>query len=156
MKKAPSSPVLALTNKALSKVGRSSNLMRLRMVATMPFSRSEATNFDSIRTQLKGLKLDRNDVVAFVSMTGNQVLFVYNPGEILIRPGLRHEVLRSVRLRLRGRQEWNPLMLVNYAAEVGIQLEGLKKFEDHYAKLARETAHAVAKSLGVSKEMRST
>lgn len=128
--------------------------MRLRMVATMSFARSEATNFDSIRAQLKGKRLDPNDVVAFVSLTGNQILFVYHPGEIQVRPGIRHEVLRSVRLRLRGRHAWHPLMLANYAAEVGIRLDGLKRFEEHYAQLARETAQAVAKSLGVSKEMR--
>jgi hypothetical protein len=47
-------------------------------------------------------------------------------------------------------------MLANYASEVGIKLDGLKRFEEHYEKLAREAARSVAKRLGVSKEMRAS
>jgi hypothetical protein len=38
-----------------------------------------------------------------------------------------------------GKSVWNPLMLKDYAEEQGIDLDGLKKFEEYYKKLREET-----------------
>jgi hypothetical protein len=128
--------------------------LRLRLIRTVTFARSEATNYDTYKGELRGVKLGREDVVLFMSLTQNQVAFVYAPHSIETSPGRFTEVLRSARFRLRGRAGWNPLMIANYASEVGIKLDGLKRFEEHYDKLRREAARSVAKRLGVSKEMK--
>lgn len=141
-----------LTNMALDKV----TTMRLKMIKHVTFARSEDTNYESYRRELRDIKFGREDVVMFLSLTQNQVAFVYPPNEVETSPGVTCEVLRSVRLRLRkGRRTWNPYMLANYAADCGIKLDGIKRFEDHFEKLARESARQVAKRLGVEKELRS-
>ena len=143
----------ALANEALEKTAGRPGLMRLRLIKHISFARSEDTNFEAVKSSLRG-KLDRNDVVLFVSLTQNQIMFVYNPTNVEIRPGATKEVLRSVRFRLRGRGTWNPLMLANYAAECGLKLDGIKRFEEHYEQLAHAAAKSVAKKLGVSKELK--
>ena len=102
--------------------------LRLRHVAQVGFNRSEMTNFlslpASVRRRLKG-----NDAVAMVSKTGNQIVFVYAP-----KSHEKKTVFQSARLRIQGSSGWNPLMLANYAEAAGINLVGLKKFEEYYAK----------------------
>lgn len=79
------------------------------------------------------LELGPNDVVAFVSLAHNQILFVWRPLEIDVSAyGHRRgnaTVFRSQRLRL-SNSTWEPTMLANYAADVGLQLDGLRRFED--------------------------
>jgi hypothetical protein len=142
---------LALANKALAKA--KPGAMRLRLVSTADFRKSEHTNFTALAGK-HAIKLGKHDVVAFWSQSKNQLVFVYATDEVEVRPGIKKKVLRSERLRLENGQSWNPLMLANYASQVGIKLDGLKTFEDHYAKLARDSMKAVAKRLGVSKELR--
>lgn len=103
--------------------------MRLRYVAECSFNASEATNFygvvpKSVRSQMRG-----NDVACLVSKTGNQLCFVYSDKKT--GPAT---ALASARLRLSGRAPWNPLMLADYANAVGIELEGIKKLEQHLEK----------------------
>jgi len=50
---------------------------------------------------------------------------------------LRNCGIASVRLRLTG-SHWNPLMLQNYAEACGIELMGIKRFEEHYERLRKE------------------
>lgn len=144
---------MIFANEALEKVASKPNLMRLRLVRQVSFGKSEDTNYEAIKAGLRGIKLDRYDVVLLVSQTESQVMFVYQPTEIELRPGRKSEVLRSVRLRLRGKGAWNPYMIANYAEEVGIKLEGIKTFQEHYDKLWSDAARKVAKRLGVAKEM---
>lgn len=102
--------------------------MRLREIVTASFCFSEATNYSRYVTY----KLGPGDVVCLVSMTGNQLAFVYRPIDVLSKDhGWNQEVLRSVRLRL-SRGTWNPLMLTEYARRVGLKLDGLKRFAEFY------------------------
>lgn len=70
------------------------------------------------------------DAVLLVSRSGNQLLFVLNYSEGVAQKSTR-ERIESLRFRLSGGY-WNPLMIANYAAEVGIELEGIKRFEEAF------------------------
>lgn len=107
--------------------------MRLRLVQTVHFGKSELTNFLAVLAKhpeftndKSAAKLKADDVVLLVSMTGNQLVFLHGFDTFEEK-----RVLRSTRLRISGGASWNPLMLVNYAKEVGLNITGIKAFEDH-------------------------
>lgn len=108
--------------------------MRLKYIATVSFQKSEATNFLEVSKKRKW-RLDENDVVCFISRGQDQIVFIHVLGAALSdRSGALHKVVHSERLRLLS-GSWNPLMLANYASEVGIKLDGVKRFEQHYRAL---------------------
>ena len=100
------------------------------------FRRNDVTLYNrvpkAIRDTMKG-----NDAVCFVSSMGNQVLFVYKRIKVGIvlnhRTGKTRarELGSSFRLRLNA-GTFNPEMLQNYADEVGLELVGIKRFEERY------------------------
>jgi hypothetical protein len=104
--------------------------LRLKLVADCNFQHNEADNFNEIIKKHKIDQLAPNEVVCLKSLGGAQMVFMYRPREIELTSGRGTAmVYRSVRLRL-TRSTWNPMMLQNYANEVDIQLEGLRRFED--------------------------
>lgn len=111
--------------------------MRLRYIAQVSFQSSEATNFQTFSRKNPELvkRLSETDVIAFVSLSGDQLVFIHGFTEIDGEKGAL-KVLSSRRLRMTG-GTWNPLRLANYAEEAGLQLDGLKKFEKYYAELAQ-------------------
>lgn len=109
--------------------------MRLKYIETVDFRKSEATNFFE-QSKKQKWSLKSGEVVCFVSGRGNQIVFVH-PAEVNDFVGsakARGMIIRSERLRLTS-GSWNPLMLANYAKEMGIELEGIKRFEEHYKAL---------------------
>lgn len=109
--------------------------MRLKYIDTCSFQRSESTNFRMLAKKNKW-NLGKDEVACLVSKTGDQIVFVYGEG-VAKNVGLRgveveHPVVHSTRLRLDDRRKWTPTMLVNYAEEVGLKLDGLKRFEEYY------------------------
>lgn len=117
--------------------------MRLRFVQTCSFVRNELTNFMEVLAKhpefsRDGIaKLKRDDVVLLISKMGNQLVFLHG-FDFIERSGKKqHTVLRSLKLRLSGRGTWDPLMLSEYAKDVGIKLDGIKAFEDHVRKEQR-------------------
>lgn len=119
--------------------------MRLRLVTTCNFQRSELTNFLTVLEKHPELadgkiKLRLEDVVLLVSKTGNQLVFLHGFESFLDEDvkKIERKVLRSTKFRLPNKQSWNPLMLVNYAKTVGIALTGLKEYEDHVRALVEK------------------
>lgn len=108
--------------------------VRLRHVAEVSFRKSEATNFRELKAEVRDV-LKGNDAVCFISKSRNQVQFVW--GEDSIKSG-RHvvPVISSAKLRLPKRGEFSGLMLGNYAQKVGLEIEGLKLFQQHYKQIA--------------------
>ena len=105
-------------------------IMRLRHIETTSFSYSEETMYAMVSKEYVHLaSLGKNDVVLFRSSTGNQLMFVFGFSELTKRRVERY--LRSERLRLPKHREWDPMMLANYARDCGIELEGIKTFEQH-------------------------
>lgn len=106
--------------------------MRLRYIEAVDFRKSEYHNFMDIQKRAK-LDLSKDDCILLISHGGNQLIFVY--GFANLQNGYSgRQVLRSERYRLL-RGTWEPMMLADYAEQVGIKLEGIKKFEEHYKHL---------------------
>lgn len=112
--------------------------MKLKYIETVNFRQTEQTNFEALPASVRS-KLGEGDVVLFVSKGGNQLVFVH--GFVRLEGDRRVpqilDVLRSERFRMSG-GTWNPLMLKNYADEAGIKLDGLQRFEQHYARIVAE------------------
>lgn len=108
--------------------------VRLRLIAQVNFRKSEATNYnehDSAGTLPP--RMAPGDVVCFLSKRRDQLVFVTPRTEHRLN-GHPIQVLASRRLRISG-GHWEPLMLQNYADEVGLEIEGLKRYEEHYRAL---------------------
>lgn len=108
--------------------------MKLKLIAEANFRKGEHTNFAELNRK-EAFDLKPGEVVCLVSKTGNQLCFVYAPKDV---SGTQRKniVLRSEKLRLTHGGTWNPLLLTAYAKIVGIELDGLKHFQDYYKKLA--------------------
>lgn len=105
-----------------------------RFVGEANFRCSDATLFDSIPRKER-LSLRGNEAICFISKGGDQLLFCFRRTSVGISPrGNRLAMLPSYRLRVPG-GVFNPAMLANYAADAGFELEGIKRFEERYAKL---------------------
>ncbi len=76
--------------------------------------------------------LSSGDCLLFLSKTMNQLLFLWNPIDMVDqkRAGQR-TIFRSIRLRIEG-GTWNPMMIQNYANEVGLEFIGLRNFREQY------------------------
>jgi len=110
--------------------------MRLRHIVSVSFNKSELTNYKEFLLQNPGAStvLKGNDVILLISKSRDQLVFVYGFDALD-----KNQILFTSRMRILtakgGKGVWNPLMLKNYAEEQGIDLEGLKKFEEYYAQL---------------------
>lgn len=108
--------------------------LRLKAVIRVSFCRSEKTNLDLFKADPK-YPGDLKDGEAFmlVSMGWDQLIIVYRDPVISIEgsddPDATFRVVHSRRLRLADGGQWNPMMLQNYAHEIGIHLIGRKRFE---------------------------
>ena len=120
--------------------------MKIRLKAIkfgVDFRKNELTNWNIFRKS-KDYKrigtLTRSEAVLFVSVSGNQLLFILNTTKLnrsYQRGGFIYEleprqVIDTRRLRLEGTAPWNPMMLSNYAKSVGLELIGFKSFETQY------------------------
>lgn len=108
---------------------------RLRRIAHVSFCCSEWTNMKWLIRRYK-MTLGRSDVIALISMTGKQIIFVFAEDEVSYQDGHDEKqltsVLTSTRHRIIGGGTWSPKMLVNYARKAGIELIGLKSFEQYF------------------------
>ena len=110
--------------------------MRLRLIARANFQHSDADNYLAAMRQNPGLRLGPDDVIALFARSENQMAFIWKPVELNLEKmtgaGARRgtaTAFKSVRVRL-TRSSWNELMIADYAADNGIDLEGLKTFKE--------------------------
>lgn len=125
--------------------------VRLKQVVSVSFNKSAVTQLEEFRNgsprnseMLRELK--QGEAIMFLSLGEDQLRFCYKPIE-----AERSELLNSAKcwmpdhvhtsyfwlqIRLSGR--WNPLMLANIAKKAGINLVGLKHFEEYYEHLLTE------------------
>lgn len=109
--------------------------MRLKEIVSADFRKNEATLFEEHNTKKKW-NLRGGEVVCFLSLNRDQIAFVFAPrDEGVNKAGNARTVFYSQRLRIRGGR-WDPLMLQNYAMDAGIELDGIKRFEEHYKELS--------------------
>jgi len=113
--------------------------VKLRYVYRGNFRKNSVTLLKEALKEADNMKLGKNDCVLAVSISGKILRFMGAP-QTLHRGGSDDatyvtEVQQSLDYRVTGDGVWNPLMLQNYAAELGMELEGLKRFEDHYKEM---------------------
>ena len=93
------------------------------------------------RSFVSTLKVD--DVVLFISKKGNQLLFVHGfenlrneaGDELISLPSNRHRIVKGT---------WSPYMLVTYARRAGVNITGLKTFEQHFGYVRDRTVRKAA------------
>lgn len=107
--------------------------VRLKGIRTVSFRQSELTNYDWLRKKRKfATDLKPNEVYLLVSKMGNQLVWILNDAQVKVgENGDAKRMLDTRRWRLDSRTPFNPLMIQNYANEVGIELVGIKKLQDH-------------------------
>lgn len=112
--------------------------MRLKLIVSVNFQRTEAANLQAVLKAHPELELGSNDVVLMVSLDKSQMVFMYRRQEIdLTQYGKRQgvaDVYHSERVRL-SRSTWDHRMLQDYAQQARIELDGFRKFEEIYASL---------------------
>ena len=108
--------------------------IRLRLIQMdVDFRKSEETNFLDLKKQGKIPKcLKKGDGILLVSKSGKQFVFVepYVEYDSTVTGG-EVSILPSQRGRIRG-GSWSPIMLSEYAREVGLTIEGIKRFEWYF------------------------
>jgi hypothetical protein len=114
---------------------------RLVLIEHCDFRRSEWTNLQLMLKESK-LTLGKSEVVAMVSGNGKQIVFCY-AHDRFSHADFRGQpqdvgVVQSIRYRLTGSGSWSPTMLSEYAAAVGLELIGLKRFESYYKAIIAE------------------
>lgn len=113
--------------------------MRLKRIAQADFRKSEATNFNELPIAVRK-NLKPGEVVMLVSGGGDQLVFVYPPTYTSNARSNDCTMLASVRLRLKG-STWSPLMIVDYAKSVGIELIGLEDFARRFQRIIDQRIH---------------
>jgi len=109
-------------------------MIRLRLKAIIPsadFRKSEATLHDAfLRSRSYPGDLRKGECFLFLSKSGNQLLWFFTQvTRIEGYKGAEIKVYDSRRWRLTG-GTWHPYMLANYAEKAGIDLVGIKRFEE--------------------------
>jgi len=96
------------------------------------FRRNDMAIYEKLR-RLRGFPGDPeiNECYLIVSKSGNQICWVlnYQQGIPMGEGRKKSKAITTIRMRL-NRGEWNPYMTVEYAAQVGIKLVGLREFRD--------------------------
>lgn len=111
--------------------------VQVKRIFTADFRKSARTLFDEVKADRKLWRgrLGPDETYLFVSLTGNQLLFVLGDHEIESRPGTRFSTKRQL-LDYRGWRieggTFEPHMLENYANSVGLTL-GRATFEEYWA-----------------------
>lgn len=102
--------------------------VRLKSIHEVHFGSSEKTNFNALPKARRDELRQAGDAVCLVSMSGNQLCFVYRP----VDTETGGQLVASVRLRLDRGESFEGRMLVNYGERIGLLVQGLKRFEDYF------------------------
>lgn len=116
--------------------------VRLRYIHIVSFRKSVLNNWDDFEAANRALvnELAPRDAVLFLSKRADHLVFVYGYTAVAeasdkpngAKKSNARKVLASKHLRLQNGR-WTPQLLVDYAAMVGLELEGLKRFAEQYA-----------------------
>jgi hypothetical protein len=110
--------------------------LTLRMIATVDFRLGVPTHYDALKRKKLLRDIEEHETVLLVSQTGRQLAFVFSEVKIESRSGDPVTVIAHYRVQLDRHTPFNGTMLSEYAAKAGIDLVGIKRFEDHLAEAA--------------------
>lgn len=122
--------------------------LRLKFIYRADFRKSEATLLEEAIKEIKHLELGPHDCILLLSGNGKIMKFVFGflEHEAVSKAGIAMnkitKVLPSRTYRICDHGTWNPHMLANYAAEIGIELTHLKKLQAHLKAEEAEMAMA--------------
>lgn len=119
------------------------------VIEDVDFRKASSTNFYELGrlTRYKPIfeGLRKGQAVCFISKRMDQVAFVLSSKPVnapFRNLYAERKAFMTLMMRVEGGR-WNPLMLANYAADCGIELVGLSKYEDRYeAQLEEKRQHA--------------
>lgn len=101
-----------------------------RIIQDVDFRSTELRIYEKFRDKNKDMVDPRpGEAYLFISKSGNQLLFVLNYKSGVKVAKTNRQVVESLRLRVSG-GHWNPLMLANYAEDVGVKLLGVRRYEE--------------------------
>lgn len=111
-------------------------VLRLRYIHRGDFRKSEWTLTQEALQVIKGLKLGPEDCIMLLSGTGKMIKFVFG---LIQHDGVMDsgghtrtaKMLPSRTYRMVEGGTFHPLMIANYADELGLTLEGLKKLDKY-------------------------
>lgn len=105
--------------------------LNLRLVATVDFRRGVPFHYDELRKRKLLADISADEVILLISQTGLQVAFVFHEEQISSRNGDPVSAIGHYRVQLSRHTPWAPRMLSEYASAAGIELIGVKRFEEH-------------------------
>lgn len=110
--------------------------LTLRMVATVDFRHGVPFHYEALKRKRLLRDITEDETVLLVSQSGRQLAFVFHAIEIDSRSGEPVTAISHYRVQLDRHTSFNGLMLSQYAQRAGIELVGLKRFEEHIAEAA--------------------
>lgn len=105
--------------------------LSLRMIATVDFRLGVPTHYDVLKKKRLLKDISEDETVLLVSATGRQLAFVFHEVQIDSRSGEPVRAIAHYRVQLDRHTPFNGTMLSQYAERAGIELIGIKRFEDH-------------------------
>ncbi len=129
--------------------GQAPKKLKLKYIGRADFRKTEATAMEEVIAEL-GQGLKAHECVILISNNGKIMRFVFGTvehdqtdarGKMLAERITKILPSRTYRITQGG--TFNPYMLQNYANDLGIELEHLKRLEAHL-RLEAEQAHAAA------------
>lgn len=112
-----------------------------RVFLDIDFRHGVPWHVDELRTKKKMPELHRDECVLLVSKTERQLAFVF--GDTIIERSDGRDPTRAIshyRVQLARDTPWNPLMLSVYADRAGVEIVGLRRFEDFIDDIKQATA----------------
>jgi hypothetical protein len=110
--------------------------LSLRMIASVDFRQGVPTHYAELKRRKLTNDIDDDETILLVSQTGLQLAFVFNEIQIHARSGDPVRAIAHFRIQLDRCTPWNPIMLSEYAKQAGIELQHVKRFEDHLRDVA--------------------
>lgn len=108
--------------------------LNLKLIASVDFRHGIPHHYDELRKKRMLRDVADDEVILLVSQTGRQMAFVFREHEIHSRSGDTVKALAHYRIQLDRHTSWSPLMLSEYANAAGIELIGIKRFEEYITK----------------------
>ena len=109
--------------------------LRLKLIAHVDFRKAPETNWNELKKDKKIPPLKKGEGILLISKTGNLMQFVTPTVEFdtvnTADREVRVTIQASERFKIRG-GTWSPLMLANYAEQVGYRIVGIKRFEWYF------------------------
>lgn len=110
-------------------------VLNLVRVFRADFRRSDITIFSEFASISKKIveRLKQDDVIAFVSKSDNQIMFIRGFESVFTDPSQKasKRILMSVRIRIDSGQ-FDPRMLANYAEQANIRILNRKRYEEYF------------------------